>query len=594
VLRDIDAALEPVHVPGGVRIVRRGQTGVPLILIVHGGLRASFVDENGHGHVLFECFRGATVGEALVLTGGPSPLDVYAIRDSYLLCLSPERFSALAAQYPQLALSFARIVTAHLVEQLHSPDFLASASRKTDRLPRSTALVSVGGGRAQHTRDLLIEALSRGRTTTRLNVREARAAMGAGIREGEDVPHERLVTWLERLDARSDLVIFECEWSDSSWLDFCLRQVDRIMVLLDDEYGPSERETHWWRESKIGERAARVELAVVHRPSTDMPQAGDVYARLPGVARLHHVRSANPRDAERLARWLLDRPVGLVLGGGGAYGVAHVGVLKALEEGQVPVDTVGGTSMGALFAGGLALGWSADQMMEQVRRLFASRFALYDPTIPSSALLGGKKLDRVLQRFFQDFSIADMWIPFFSVATNISRARPQVHDRGSIRDAIRASCSIPGLFPPYEAANQLLVDGGLVNNLPIDIMRDRCRGPIIAVNVFPYLRHNGDNGGHKQEGFLDGLRARLKPLTLPLFDILMRSTFVGSQSVIEMSLSTHPPALYLMPDVEKFRILDWRAYQAIFRAGYDCAKRELDAGAFPRALWDGRVEQARI
>jgi predicted acylesterase/phospholipase RssA len=305
------------------------------------------------------------------------------------------------------------------------------------------------------------------------------------------------------------------------------------------------------------------------------------------------VKGADLQDAERIARWLLDRPVGLVLGGGGAYGIAHIGVLKALEEAAVPIDIVGGTSMGAIFAGGIARRWSADRIMQHVRGLFSRPFALYDPTLPFTALLAGRKLDRVLDELFDDLAIIDLWLPFFCVATNISRAGPQLHDTGKMRDAIRASCAIPGLFPPHRAAEQFLVDGGLVDNLPIDVMAERCQGPIVAVNVFPYRRADAEPYGRSKErpaGILGRLRA-LTDLRPPVFDILMRATFAGNQRATETFLSRHPPALYLTPDVTKFRILEWGAYEALFQAGYDCAMRKLEAGALSRSLWEGHIEE---
>jgi NTE family protein len=563
VLEEIDAALESVHVRGGSRVIARGEAPAPFFLVMQGGLRASFV-EGGQRKVVFECFRGGTAGEALVLTGQPSPLDVDAIRDSHLLRLAPEKFRAIAERNPAVSLSFARGVSARLVELLGAPEVLGAFSQKADRLPRSVALLAEGRDAARM-RHRVIAALGRARTTQRLSMREPReSAMGA------------------------ELVALECERTDMFALDYALRQADRILVLLD----AGARALDVWRDAGLGERSAQVELAVVHPASAAGPEGGAEYRRLPGVTRVHHVKADERADAERLARWLLDRPVGLVLGGGGAYGIAHVGVLKALEEAGVPVDIVGGASMGAIFAGGVARRWSADRIMEHVRELFASRFALYDLTIPFTALLGGKKLDRVLLRFFEDLAIEDLWRPFFCVSTNISRAGPRLHDEGALRDAIRASCSIPGLFPPYQAAQQLLVDGGLVDNLPVDHMAARCAGPIVAVNVFPYRRPDGANGKKKSErrGFLK----RMKPLAEampPLFDVLMRSTFVGSQHAVETFLAQHPPALYLVPEIAKFRILDWGAYEALFEAGYLCARRHLDAGELPRTLWEGHIEE---
>jgi NTE family protein len=564
VLEDIAASLESLDVRGGAPVVRQGQAEVPFVLVVEGGLRASFADEAGRRHVVSEYFRGSTVGEALVLSGRPSPLDLHAIRDSRLLYLSPERFAAIALRHPELTLAFARSVSGRMVDLASSREFLSFFSRKVDRIPRSIALLSVGSARARRARDAVYRALSRARVTVRPHATHARGA---------------------------ELVVFECDPSDPMGLDFALRQADRILVLVD-ELHPAEAQADWWREARLWDRPAQLELALVHPASAELPAPGTTYHRLPGIERVSHVRDGCRGDFERVARRLLERPVGLVLGGGGAYGIAHVGVVKALEEAHVPVDVVGGTSMGAIFAGGVARGWSADRMMDEVRRLFSARFALYDPTIPFTALLAGKKLDRVLEGLFGEIDIADTWIPFFSVATNISLARPQVRESGKLREAIRASCSIPGLFPPFQSLEQLLVDGGLVDNLPIDVMGERCRGPVIAVDVFPYERPREK----PSEGPLGRIRRYLGRLRSPadvrppLFDILTRSTFVGSQRATERSLTHHPPALYLVPDLGRFGILEWGAYEALFQAGYECARRSLDAGALPRSLWEGRVE----
>ena len=371
-----------------------------------------------------------------------------------------------------------------------------------------------------------------------------------------------------------------------------MRQADRIVVLVsDEEIRRADGDFDWWRRARLAELSCHVDLAIVHTPSEGLPRGGSLYGRLPGVSRRHHLRDGDLQGAESLARWLLDRPVGLVLGGGGAFGIAHVGVMKALEEARVPIDIVGGTSMGAIFAGGHARGWSADTVMEHVRSLFSSRFALYDPTIPLVALLAGKKLDRVMNDLFEDLDIVDLWTPFFCVSTNISRANRQVHESGSLRDAIRSSCSIPGLFPPFQRLEQLLVDGGLLDNLPLDVMAERCRGPIIAVDVYPYHPPKDEDEGRSRKRLL-GRLAEFKPFSHKgpwLFDVLVHATLVGSQRMTALSLSSHPPALHLVPDLAKFRVLDWGAYEALFQAGYASAKHALEAGRLPRALWEGRL-----
>jgi predicted acylesterase/phospholipase RssA/CRP-like cAMP-binding protein len=582
VVEDVDAALESVHLPGDALVVSRGQTGVPLMLVAHGGLRASFEDADGIRRTLFEYFRGGSVCEALVLSGAPSPYDLYTIRDSHLLCLPPDRFHALAEKHPALALNCTRVLSQRIVKLVSSHEFQEAFARKHDRLPRSIALLSVGRDGVVRTRERVAEALTTCRAATRVTNGDAPLA-------GQGLP-----AWLEHLEANGELLVFECDLSDAAWLDLCLRQADRILVLLDEEEMQRPSRMDWWRDARLGDRPAQVELAIVHPATTELPHGTEAYVKRPGVVRLHHVKAESRRDAGMLARWLLDRPVGLVLGGGGAFGIAHVGVIKALEEAEVPVDIVGGTSMGAIFAGGVARGWSADLIMEHVRELFASRWALYDFTIPFTSLLAGKKLDRVLDGLFGDLAILDMWTPFFCVATSIVRARAEVHDRGRLRDAIRSSCSIPGLFPPFKAVKDLLVDGGLVDNLPIDAMSERCPGPIIAVDVFPYQRHKSEKTRELAEGLSARVVEWLKPsrdLGPPLFDILMQSSLLGSQRTNELSRAHHPPALYLTPQLDRFRILGWHAYEQLFQAGYDCARREIDADRLPRALWEGRVQE---
>jgi predicted acylesterase/phospholipase RssA/CRP-like cAMP-binding protein len=593
VLESLDEVLESVHVPGGTRVVRQGQTDVPLFLILSGGLSASTVGEDNVRRVLYECFRGSSMGEALMLCDRPSPVDVDAIRDSHLLRLDRDRFCALSKQHPELTLNVARVVAARAFDLVGSPEVLASFSEKADRLPRSMALLTVGGADVERIRHGVADALSSACVALRLTRPMVQEAIASKRVAGADLADHALTQWFDCLTARNDLVILECTLSDPTWLDFCLRQADRILVLLDpEETTSSRRGTDWWRAAKLGERSGHIELAVVHTRSSELPRASAAYAEWPGVARLHHVRAGEAASARRLARWLTDRPVGLVLGGGGCYGIAHVGVMKALEEAGVPVDIVGGTSMGAIFAAGLARGWPADRIMCHVRRIFASRFALYDPTIPFKSLLAGKKLDRMLRELFEDIAVRDLWIPFFCVATSIVHARPEIHERGLLRDAIRSSCSIPGLFPPFQTLKDLLVDGGIVDNLPIGVMSERCPGPVIAVDVFPYERP----GRLGPQGLLSYALDWLKPSTnagTPIFDTLLRATLTGSKRTTEESRTSRPPALYLTPRLDRFSILEWRAHQAIFQEGYDCAKRQLDAGALPRSLWEGPFEYRR-
>jgi NTE family protein len=241
----------------------------------------------------------------------------------------------------------------------------------------------------------------------------------------------------------------------------------------------------------------------------------------------------------------------------------------------------------------LALGFDIPRLRRELRELFGHPFSLYDLTIPISSLLAGKKLNRVLQRHLGDGDIEDLWTPFFCVSTDLAHARLMVHERGSLWRAVRASCSIPGIFPPLPMDNDTLVDGGLVDNLPLDLLLARCAGPIIAVDVFPY----GDPQFERPSGRIAALLRRLRtqirgePASPPLFDILVRSTLVGSKFRQQIAMAHADQIVYLAPPLASFGALQWGAHRALFDAGYRYAVEHLAPfrSLFPGS--DGATDQ---
>jgi NTE family protein/lysophospholipid hydrolase len=362
----------------------------------------------------------------------------------------------------------------------------------------------------------------------------------------------------------------------------CVRQSDRLVIVAHP--GDKQRIDEIIMRIKQAHRGGvvrQIDLVVVHPPTTPLPSGTEQWARLPDVHRIHHVRQDERGDYARVARHVLGRPIGIALSGGGARGVAHLGVLAAVIEARIPIDCICGTSMGAIFAAGLAQGWNIERMREAVDEMLTPRLALYDPTIPISSLLGGRKLDRVMRELYGNARIEDLWVPFFCVSTDLTRAEPVVHDRGVLWQSVRASCSIPGMFPPTLVDGRVLVDGGLMDNLPIDLFSNRHGGSIIAVDVFPYgeptLMHPAGAIWSRVHKLRDRLhRPRMTP---PLFDILMRSTLVGSKFRQEAVMATMKNLVYLKPPVASFGMLHWRAHKALYAAGYTYAKEALEREA---------------
>jgi predicted acylesterase/phospholipase RssA len=316
------------------------------------------------------------------------------------------------------------------------------------------------------------------------------------------------------------------------------------------------------------------------------------------ATRHYHVRRGDDADIHRLARQLAGVAVGLVLGGGGARGFAHLGVVHALESAGVPIDLVGGTSVGALMGALTAWGFDHATRVERAHRFVAGRLTW--PTLP---LISATSAGRVTERLrHDDFAgnrdIADSWLPFFCVSTNLSTASAFVHHRGPAWEALRASISLPGMMPPVCTADgELLVDGGLVDDLPIDVMSPLVDGGrIVAVDL-------GISSDFRVEQHFDpsfsGWRAlarRLNPFG-PRFDApnlittLLRAKEVASSESLELKRTAHEVALLLRPPVDGFGGFDFRNVDLLTERAYQYTLDVLegdptvaDLGRAPRTV----------
>jgi NTE family protein len=195
------------------------------------------------------------------------------------------------------------------------------------------------------------------------------------------------------------------------------------------------------------------------------------------------VRENGMADVQRLARVLTGQSVGLVLSGGGARAYAHIGAIQALRERGVPIDFVGGASMGAVVAAGLAMGWDDGEMETRIRKAFVETSPLDDIAFPLVAMTRGLKVKARLDEHFDDIEIADLWLPFFCVSSNLTSGSYHLHRQGVLQDALRASISLPGVLPPVADGNSVLVDGAVMKNFPADVMRAFQLGPIVGVDV---------------------------------------------------------------------------------------------------------------
>ncbi|MFP5319385.1 MAG: patatin-like phospholipase family protein [Acidimicrobiia bacterium] len=471
--------LTPCHVPAGEVVVTEGERTPGIYLVAYGRLRV-YHHRDGEELFVTELTPGDTVGEGEVLTGAPATASVRAVRDSLLLRLSPEGLERVTDWHPEIPLRMAkRLLRRSVVGGRMVPERSSESVRTIALVPAGPEPVP-----AQFVARLL-DALRSFGSVHHVSSRSIDEELGEGTAETplQDARNGRIVEWLQRTERAHALVVYEADPAPTIWTTRCLRQADRVVRVARAAApaAPNAIEQGLLAPGSPS-TTARQELVLLHEGS-GLPVRTDRWMAARTVDAHHHVRLGDPSHHRRVARLVTGRAVGVVFGGGGARGSAHLGVIRALEDAGVPIDVVGGTSIGSVAAFMYAMGWDHDRRMEKLP-LFFSRPLILQPTIPLVSLSSGRRLTQLIVRETEHRLIEDLWVRYFSVSTNLSQATQFVHQRGDLATSIRASVSLPGILPPVRHGRDLLVDGGLLNNLPIDVMQNVMGGGrIIAVDL---------------------------------------------------------------------------------------------------------------
>jgi predicted acylesterase/phospholipase RssA len=425
--------------------------------------------------------------------------------------------------------------------------------------------------------DRLSSQLARVGSVFRLDagVVEAHLGPGAAQRGPEHPGRAELTGWLHAVERGNDRVVYRPDAADTAWSQLCLSQCDVALLTAtaraDPSPGPVEA-----RALAIG--SLRCELVLVH---AGRPAGTARWLRGRPVADHHHLRGDRPGDVARLARMVTGTGCGLVLGGGGPRGFAHLGVLRALEEAGVPIDAVGGTSIGAVMGALCAQGLDDAERVERAITAFAASGRLVRPTLPLIALSSGRRVDQLLAEHLGTTLIEDLPLRFFCISANLTRAEEVIHERGPLWPAVRASLSLPGIFPPVYADGDLLVDGAALDNVPAGVMRERVgSGCVIAVDLAPEVEPfttapfgPGISGWRVLAHRLNP-RAPSRPAPT-VFDILSRSTGLAQVRYQRAALADDRIDLLLRPAITGLGALDFKAGIPLIETGYRHAAEAL-------------------
>jgi len=570
-LAEVASRVEWVDVRGGSNLFRQGDPGDSLYVLVRGRLQVQITDpDTGLESVVGEITAGEVVGEIGLLTGEDRTATLWATRDSRLARINQSAFDGLAENDPSLYRQLAKIVVERLRERTSVPRFNPKVS--------NIALVPArpGNGAAELAEELYA-GLSKFAPTLHLrpeNVDSLAELPGAALAgEGSRTDHA-LGDWLAEQETRQRFILYEADAQDTEWTRRCLRQADVILTVANasDDPDPVGAELRLLKGDS-GKGSVRRILALIHPDDETIRGTGNWLGRRHADEH-YHIRSGAPAGVARLARILSGNAIGLVLGGGGARGFAHIGVYRALVEQGFPIDWVGGSSIGAVFAACIALGWEPEKIEERARTSFVRDKLLGDYTIPFVSLLRGKRLDRLIQQFFE-CDIEDLHIPYFCVSTNLNNGKLLVNERGRLSRSVRASVALPGILPPAVRGNDLIIDGGVLNNLPVDIMRNRSVGKVLVVDLSGNQEYTLDYDAIP--GPLEIFVSKLpftRDLNVPgIVTMMINSTVIASRA--HARSVRNEADLVFSPPVRRFGLLDVGSFDEIVDAGYQHVRERL-------------------
>ncbi|KDQ63191.1 hypothetical protein JAAARDRAFT_29203 [Jaapia argillacea MUCL 33604] len=642
----IDASLDWMQVNAGQVLWRPDDVSDSFYIVINGRLRAITEKETGGVNIVKEYGQGDSVGELDVITSSTRRTTVHAIRDTELIRMPQTLFNAISARNPQITAQILRMIASRVRHEVDEASTTNTTSGRNNTNLKTVAILPA-------TRNVPVDAFARklhsaleaaGAPTSYLD--QASVSNHLGRHAFTRMGKLKAAGWLADQEQRYRIVLYVADSAvGSPWTQTCIRQADCVMVVgmgEDPTIGEYERllltmkttarkelvllhperfvvpglTREWlknrpWIHQHIHVELPGLIIAAPKPPPVQDPAAVIAFKNLKdrvqneiqkfrrGSADVRPQRPPNINDFARLARRLCGKSIGLVLGGGGARGISHLGVIRALEEFGIPIDHVGGTSIGA-FIGGL-YAREGDIISSSGRaKHFSNRMAniwriLSDVTYPIVAYTTGHEFNRGIYKAFYDLHIEDMWLPYFCNTSNITTSRMEIHETGYAWRFIRASMTLVGLLPPLCDNGNMLVDGGYIDNLPVAAMFASGASAVFAVDVASTDDNSPRYFGDSVSGWWL-LINRWNPFSsarnIPAIpEIQSRLAYVSSTKTLEEA-KTMQGCLYMKMPVQDYGTLQFGKFEEIQDKGYQAAIEMLEKwdeeGRLPSVHLEGK------
>uniref|UniRef100_A0A8C8FBD2 lysophospholipase n=1 Tax=Oncorhynchus tshawytscha TaxID=74940 RepID=A0A8C8FBD2_ONCTS len=580
-VRQMDFAIDWMAVEAGRALYRQEDQSDCTYIVLNGRLRSVIRKANGKKELVGEYGRGDLIGVVEALTRQPRATTVHAVRDTELVKLPEGTLNNIKRRYPQVVTRLIHLLGQKILGNLQQargpfsgvPDVTNPASNLS-----TVAVLPICDEVPINAFNLeLSHALSAIGPALLLTSDIIRERLGASAL---DSIHEyRLSGWLAQQEDINRIVLYQTDSSMTPWTQRCIRQADCILIVGLGEQEPALGQLEQMLEN-TAVRALK-QLVLLHKEDGSGPSrtvewlnmrswcSGHLHLRCPrrvfsrrSPSKLREVyekvfeKTADRHsDFSRLARVLTGNSIAVVLGGGGARGCSHVGVIKAMEEAGIPIDIVGGTSIGSFIGALYAEERSAVRTKQRAR-----------------------EWSKVTCSILEGISLStDLWLPYFNVTTDITASAMRVHQDGSLWRYVRASASYTPYLPPLcdPKDGHLLVDGCYVNNVPADIARNMGAKTVIAIDVGSQDETDLCNYGDSLSGWWL-LWKRINPwaekVKVPdMAEIQSRLAYVSCVRQLEV-VKKSAYCEYIRPPIDRFKTMDFGKFDEIYDVGYQHGK----------------------
>lgn len=572
VLTQIAKKIAIVSISSRDMLIKEGDPTDSFYIVMHGRLRAFTKDNSGSQHEIAEIGQEEVVGEIGFLISGPRTATIFAIRNSILLRFDEAVFADILHDHPEVALAIAKFSIKRLV-------------KKTP--PRNT-MITLAVVPAGYNPELsifvkkLIKEMQVYGSVLHLNAMVLQEKFKDDFKNDNEFCHsEKIISWLDTQESTYKYIVYEADSALDAWTSCCIRQSDRILSVGLDKQDASlnviEKYLYHDHDKLL---FPPIDVVLMHERSEKTFKGMEKWLNIRPVKNYYHVRMDNQSDFSKLARFMTGHAKGLVLSGGGARALFHIGVLRAFEEANQTFDMVAGSSMGAWIAAFYASGMRYDEMLAVTTETITKFTSKSDYTFPFLSITRGIVLNNLMESIFSDIKIEDLWNRYFCVSTNLTKGNINVHNRGILAESIMASLSLPGILPPIiYLQHQLLLDASVMNNLPVDIMQEYISGGIIiASSLNPRIRYQEYKNLESLSSGWRLLWRKLNPYNkyknFPnVGQIITNSILLSSSRHQQEMIKKADRAIVLT--IDQFSLVGFKSYREIIELGYQAAVIEL-------------------